>query len=98
MKIAEVEVGTHSYAITDVVNIGYLLVIAANAEGESFWDSGNNSFLETPDGSFKTPLCEEDSAESGVAALSARMVLNFIFAPGNLFTGDFVYGRYDRNR
>ena len=29
MKIAEVEVGTHSYAITDVVNIGYLLVIAA---------------------------------------------------------------------
>lgn len=35
MKIAEVEVGTHSYAITDVVNIGYLLVIAANAEGES---------------------------------------------------------------
>ncbi len=61
-----------------------------NAEGDSFWDSGNNSFLETPDGSFKTPLCEEDSAESGVAALSARMVLDFIFAPGNLFTGDFV--------
>ena len=35
MKIAEVEVGTHSYAYYGCRNIGYLLVIAANAEGES---------------------------------------------------------------
>lgn len=62
-----------------------------NAEGDSNWDSGNNMFLENPTSQTYTPLCEEDKTESGTANLSARMVMNFVFAPGNMFTGDFVY-------
>ena len=62
-----------------------------NAAGQSFWDSGNNPFLENPTSETFTPLCEEDKAEAGVAALTARMVLGFVFAPGNLFVGDFNY-------
>lgn len=48
-----------------------------NAEGESFWDSGNNSF---------STLCEESD---GAAHLKANLVLSAIFAPGNMYTGDF---------
>lgn len=61
-----------------------------NAEGESFWDSGNNVFLENPnmDPETWTPLCFE---EQGTACLMARMALGFVFAPGNMFTGDFVF-------
>lgn len=63
-----------------------------NLDGESFWDSGNNMFLEqyNEDGSVNTftPLCMEDD---GTAILSARMVLTFVFAPGNMYTGDFNY-------
>ena len=50
-----------------------------NAEGESFWDSGNNSISKS--------LCVEDS---GTAYMSATMVMGFVFAPGNMYTGDFV--------
>ena len=50
-----------------------------NAEGESFWDSGNNSMSPS--------LCVEDSE---AAYMSATKVLNFAFAPGNMYTGDFV--------
>ncbi len=68
-----------------------------NPEGESFWDSGNNSFLEQygADGvaTVYTPLCME-GAEKGTALLSARMVLGFVFAPGNMYTGDFVYSGF----
>ncbi|MDE7069167.1 MAG: PCMD domain-containing protein [Alistipes sp.] len=61
-----------------------------NAAGESFWDSGNNVFLENPnmDPDTWTPLCFE---ESGAACLMARMALGFVFAPGNMFTGDFEF-------
>lgn len=50
-----------------------------NAEGESFWDSGNNSFAK---------LCQQDP--EGVAYLKANMVLGSVFAPGNMYTGDFI--------
>lgn len=63
-----------------------------NTEGQSFWDSGNNVFLEQYDESGEatvfTPLCCE---ESGAAKLSAQMALGSIFAPGNMYTGDFDY-------
>lgn len=63
-----------------------------NQEGESFWDSGNNMFLEQYDESGNpktfTPLCMEDE---GSAMLSARLVLGAVFAPGNMYTGDFNY-------
>lgn len=54
-------------------------VTAPNAEGESFWDSGNNSI--TPN------LCAGDS---GTALMSASMVFGAVFAPGNMYTGDFI--------
>lgn len=50
-----------------------------NAEGENFWDSGNNSFAK---------LCQQDP--EGVACLKANMVFGAVFAPGNMYTGDFV--------
>ena len=66
-----------------------------NAEGETFWDSGNNAFLEqydeTGEPTLFTPLCQE---ENGAAMLSARMVINFVFAPGNMYTGDFDYSGF----
>lgn len=62
-----------------------------NPEGQTFWDSGNNPFLENPTSGTFTPLCEEDKTEAGTAYLAARMVLNMVFAPGNMFTGDFNY-------
>lgn len=68
-----------------------------NPDGESFWDSGNNAFLEQyeEDGTAKifTPLCMQGE-EAGTALLSARMVLGFVFAPGNMYTGDFVYSGF----
>lgn len=61
-----------------------------NAAGESFWDSGNNVFLENPnvDPESWTPLCFE---EDGAACLMGRMALGFVFAPGNMFAGDFEF-------
>lgn len=64
-----------------------------NVEGDSaFWDSGNNMFLEQYDenDSIKvfTPLCMQDNE---AAMLSARKVLGTVFAPGNMYTGDFNY-------
>ncbi len=61
-----------------------------NAAGESFWDSGNNVFLENPnlDPETWTPLCFE---EDGAACLMGRMALGFVFAPGNMFAGDFEF-------
>lgn len=68
-----------------------------NPEGEAFWDSGNNAFLEQYDedgtASIFTPLCMQGE-EPGTALLSARMVLGFVFAPGNMYTGDFVYSGF----
>lgn len=52
-------------------------VTAPNAEGESFWDSGNNSMIGT--------LCVEDN---GTALMSAANVL--VLTPGNMYTGEFV--------
>ena len=67
-----------------------------NTDGESFWDSGNNAFLEqydeeTGEATLFTPLCQEDE---GVAMLSAQTVLGFVFAPGNMYTGDFDYSGF----
>jgi len=56
-----------------------------NAEGESFWDSGNNSLAAM----FGNYLCQEDS-DDGAAFLSANMVLGSVFAPGNMYAGDFT--------
>ena len=56
-----------------------------NAEGESFWDSGNNSLAAM----FDAYLCQEDPDTKGVAYLSANMVLGSVFAPGNMYVGDF---------
>lgn len=55
-----------------------------NAEGESFWDSGNNSMAAL----FGANLCQQDP--EGVAYLKANMVLGAVFAPGNMYTGDFI--------
>lgn len=55
-----------------------------NAEGESFWDSGNNSMSAL----FGANLCQQDP--EGVAYLKANMVLGAVFAPGNMYTGDFI--------
>ena len=48
------------------------------------WDSGNNAFLEQNNGeeTLFTPLCRQDETEPGTARLQARMVLDFVFAPG----------------
>lgn len=62
-----------------------------NPDGMAIWDSGNNPFLENPTSGTFTPLCEEDKTETGTACLSARLVLGSVFAPGNMFTGDFNY-------
>lgn len=61
-------------------------VIAPNAEGESFWDSGNNSLTSMLGGG---NLCEEDQSESGVACLTTRSPFG-IMAPGNMYVGNFV--------
>lgn len=58
-----------------------------NAEGESFWDSGNNSLSVMFGGSH---LCIEDPENPGVAYMSAKMVLGSVFAPGNMYVGDFT--------
>lgn len=62
-----------------------------NPDGMAIWDSGNNPFPENPTSGTFTPLCEEDKTETGTAYLSARLVLGSVFAPGNMFTGDFNY-------
>ncbi len=69
-----------------------------NPAGLKIWDSGNNAFLEQYDESgtptIFTPLCRESETEAGTALLSARMVMGFVFAPGNMFTGDFNYSGF----
>ncbi len=59
-----------------------------NAEGDSFWDSGNNSLI-----SSKLTLCQEAADEPGVAHLQAGYVTFLVFfgsfSPGNMYTGDF---------
>ena len=67
-----------------------------NPEGMKVWDSGNNAFLEQNNGeeTLFTPLCRQDETEPGTARLQARMVLGFVFAPGNMFTGDFDYSDF----
>ena len=67
-----------------------------NPEGMKVWDSGNNAFLEQNNGeeSLFTPLCRQDETEPGTARLQARMVLGLVFAPGNMFTGDFDYSGF----
>ena len=67
-----------------------------NPEGMKVWDSGNNAFLEQNNGeeTLFTPLCRQDETEPGTARLQARMVLDFVFAPGNMFTGDFDYSGF----
>lgn len=69
-----------------------------NPAGLKLWDSGNNAFLEQYDESgaptIFTPLCRESETEAGTALLSARMVMGFVFAPGNMFTGDFNYSGF----
>ena len=67
-----------------------------NPEGMKVWDSGNNAFLEQNNGeeTLFTPLCRQDETEPGTARLQARMVLGFVFAPGNMFTGDFDYSGF----
>lgn len=57
-----------------------------NAEGDSIWDSGNNSTAAL----FKVMLCQEDTVTKGVAYLSSGLVLGAVFTPGNMFTGDFI--------
>ena len=61
-------------------------VVYPNAEGENFWDSGNNNFI---------TLCQEDTETDGVAHMSAGMVLGFQFAPGNMYTGDFAMSGFN---
>lgn len=65
-----------------------------NAEPDTvatgFWDSGNNSLSMT----FGVTLCQQDSTDAGVAYLKAGMVLGSVFAPGNMFTGDFAMGTF----
>ena len=56
-------------------------VTAPNAEGESFWDSGNNSMTDA--------LCVEDN---DVAKLKPyALTFLSIFACGNLYTGEFDF-------
>ncbi|WP_302603757.1 PCMD domain-containing protein [uncultured Alistipes sp.] len=63
-----------------------------NPAGQRFWDSGNNPFLENPEiENAAGPLCCENPEEKGTALLQGRMALGIVFAPGNLFVGDFVF-------
>ncbi|MDE5691422.1 MAG: PCMD domain-containing protein [Alistipes sp.] len=62
-----------------------------NPEGQQFWDSGNNPFLENPENGTADPLCCENPEEKGTALLQSRMALGMVFAPGNLFVGDFTF-------
>ena len=59
-----------------------------NAEGDTLWDSGNNSMT----AAMGIVLCQEDTETKGVAFLKAGFVklgLMQIFTPGNMFTGSF---------
>ena len=62
-----------------------------NPAGMQFWDCGNNPFLENPESGTSDPLCYENPDEKGTALLQSRMALGMVFAPGNLFTGDFTF-------
>lgn len=76
-------------------NVTFYPITYPNAEGDNFWDSGNNMFLEQYEESGEpkiyTPLCFE---EEGAAVLMPRLVLGSIFAPGNMYTGQFVYSGF----
>lgn len=65
-----------------------------NAEGNSFWASGNNMYMSTFTGGKAAKLCLQNTTKSGregtsCAELSAQNVFS-VFAAGNLFTGDFT--------
>ena len=60
-------------------------VSEADFANNLFWDSGNNSLAAM----FDAYLCQEDPDTKGVAYLSANMVLGSVFAPGNMYVGDF---------
>lgn len=62
-----------------------------NAEGDNFWDSGNNMFLEQEAAGLSSPLC---FADGGTACLMPQMVLGAVFAPGNMYTGYFDYSGF----
>lgn len=58
--------------------------IYPNAEGDSFWTSGNNGA--TPE------LCVEDNGTAKLASVQAKALGFFdVFAAGNLYTGSFKY-------
>lgn len=79
-------------------NVTFYPITYPNAEGENFWDSGNNMFLEQYEESGEpkiyTPLCYE---EEGAAVLMPRLVLGAIFAPGNMYTGSVRLRRLQRH-
>lgn len=65
-----------------------------NAEGHSFWASGNNMYMSAITGGKAAKLCLQNTTKSGregtsCAELSAQNVFS-VFAAGNLFTGDFT--------
>lgn len=65
-----------------------------NAEGHSFWASGNNMYMSTFTGGKAAKLCLQNTTKSGregtsCAELSAQNVFS-VFAAGNLFTGQFT--------
>lgn len=63
--------------------VGSKKVAYPNAEGTSFWDSGNNGT--TPS------LCTVGTVdENSCAQLVAKNAFNIMMASGNLFTGDFT--------
>lgn len=98
--VEDKEVGTGSYKAKDgdaIPNgnmsgwseklMGQYLVPFPNAEGDSFWDSGNNAFTFTSN----SPLCSQGTdADAGTAALKSTKILGAVFAAGNMFTGTFV--------
>ncbi|WP_418425471.1 PCMD domain-containing protein [Alistipes sp.] len=65
-----------------------------NAEGNSFWASGNNMYMSAITGGKAAKLCLQNTTKSGregtsCAELSAQSVFS-VFAAGNLFTGQFT--------
>ena len=58
-----------------------------NADGEKFWDSGNNAFCYSfVPGAEPVFLCCQDNE---MAKMQVNLVLGQVFAPGNMYTGDF---------
>lgn len=59
-----------------------------NAEGQSFWSSGNNSMTKS--------LCTSTDVKFGKAAPAAKLTSTnmIVLAAGNLFTGSFAYKNF----